>query len=319
MSFTILGTGSCLSSHVLTNDDLSKFLDTSDEWIRTRTGIEERHILAEGETLTQMVSSAAQNALDNAGITADELDYIVCATLAGDNHTPSLACGVQQTIGANCPAADLNAACAGFIYALDFADGLFARKKAKYVLIAAGENLSSIMDWTDRSTSVLFGDGSGAVVLGPGDDLLALNLQSNAAVEKLNIPFPRPKTPAAPEGPPRKMTMDGHEVYRFAIGAITTGIQAALDEVGLTLDDVTYFHLHQANLRIIEAAMKKLGVPMEKCPTTIQYTGNTSAASIPILMDKMNREGRYNKGDLIAMSGFGAGLVSGSALIRWSK
>lgn len=317
MSFQILGTGSALPACRKTNDDLSQLVDTSDEWITTRTGIKERRILTT-ETVTEIAVAAAKNALDNSGIAASELDYIICPTLAGDYMTPSLACVVQMELGASCPAVDINGACSGFLYGLDVAEGIFARKKARYVLVLAAERLSRILDWTDRSTCVLFGDAAAAVVLGEGDALRFLevtahgNLCLAAPLSSGSCPYTEPDT--------RKpgLLMKSREVYTFAVGAISSGIEKAAQETGISTEETDYYFLHQANMRIIETARKKLGLPREKFPVNIQKYGNTSAVSIPLLLDEWNRAGKLKKGQHLVMCAFGAGLTTGTAAIDWT-
>lgn len=317
MSFQILGTGSALPACRKTNDDLSQLVDTSDEWITTRTGIKERRILTT-ETVTEIAVAAAKNALDNSGIIASELDYIICPTLAGDYMTPSLACVVQMELGASCPAVDVNGACSGFLYGLDVAEGIFARKKARYVLVLAAERLSRILDWTDRSTCVLFGDAAAAVVLGEGDALHFLevtahgNLCLAAPLSSGSCPYTEPDT--------RKpgLLMKSREVYTFAVGAISSGIEKAAQETGISTEETDYYFLHQANMRIIETARKKLGLPREKFPVNIQKYGNTSAVSIPLLLDEWNRAGKLKKGQHLVMCAFGAGLTTGTAAIDWT-
>ena len=317
MSFQILGTGSALPACRKTNDDLSQLVDTSDEWITTRTGIKERRILTT-ETVTEIAVAAAKSALDNSGIIASELDYIICPTLAGDYMTPSLACVVQMELGASCPAVDVNGACSGFLYGLDVAEGIFARKKARYVLVLAAERLSRILDWTDRSTCVLFGDAAAAVVLGEGDALRFLevtahgNLCLAAPLSSGSCPYTEPDT--------RKpgLLMKSREVYTFAVGAISSGIEKAAQETGISTEETDYYFLHQANMRIIETARKKLGLPREKFPVNIQKYGNTSAVSIPLLLDEWNRAGKLKKGQHLVMCAFGAGLTTGTAAIDWT-
>ncbi len=317
MSFQILGTGSALPACRKTNDDLSQLVDTSDEWITTRTGIKERRILTT-ETVTEIAVTAAKNALDNSGIAASELDYIICPTLAGDYMTPSLACVVQMELGASCPAVDINGACSGFLYGLDVAEGIFARKKARYVLVLVAERLSRILDWTDRSTCVLFGDAAAAVVLGEGDALHFLevtahgNLCLAAPLSSGSCPYTEPDT--------RKpgLLMKSREVYTFAVGAISSGIEKAAQETGISTEETDYYFLHQANMRIIETARKKLGLPREKFPVNIQKYGNTSAVSIPLLLDEWNRDGKLKKGQHLVMCAFGAGLTTGTAAIDWT-
>ncbi|HCA71342.1 MAG TPA: 3-oxoacyl-ACP synthase [Ruminococcaceae bacterium] len=316
MSFSILGTGSALPARTVSNDDLSEFLDTSDEWISSRTGIRTRHVLTD-ESLTQLAFSAAQAALEMAHTRPEELDCIICPTGAGDWYTPSTACVLQKKLGASCPAFDLNAACSGFLYALDVADGFFVRKKAKHILIVAVTGMSRLMNWQDRSTCVLFGDGSGAAVLGEGDALKYIDLTAEGSLA-IQIPAragvsPYDKYPYQSPG----LWMDGKEVYRFAVRSICNGLQKASEATHIPLQKVDHFLLHQANQRILNSAAKKLGIPPEKIPTTIAETANTSGASVPILMDREVRAGHLHRGETVMLCAFGSGLTSGTAVLRW--
>lgn len=317
MSFSILGAGSALPSCVKTNDDLAQILDTSDQWIYTRTGIRRRHVITT-ETITGMAAEAARKALAAAGITPEDLDYIVCPTVGGDYITPGLGCTLQEALGAHCPAIDINAGCSGFLYSLDVVDGIFARKKARYVLVTAAEGLSRIMDWTERSTCVLFGDGAGAVVLGEGDGLRYLKLRTQGCSAPLHGRFPMGNSPWTKEEPHTHFVhMEGQEVYKFAVNTICTSVQEALEETGLSIDDMHHVLLHQANMRIIEAARRKLSIPEERCHCCIEETGNISAASIPTLIDRCSREGLFHSGENLLLCAFGAGFTSGTAILTW--
>lgn len=319
MSFSILGTGKAVPEYVLTNNELSTMVDTNDEWIRTRTGIEERRICKD-ETITELCVKAANNALDNANIKAEQLDLIICSTMRGENLTPSQACMIQKEIGASCPAFDLNAACSGFIYALDVADGYFVRKKVKYVLIVSMDNLSNITDWTDRSTCVLFGDGGAAAVLGEGDDLLSINLTAQGNDSVLLIPHGSNSSPFYTHEEQRAILhMAGNEVYKFAVNAMSEGIKKVVEDAGLEQSDIDCVIPHQANIRIINTAATKLDISREKFFCNVNHYGNTSSGSVPIALDEANRTGLLKKGDLIAMCAFGGGLTTGSCVIRWNK
>lgn len=319
MSFTILGTGKAVPEYVMTNDELSTIVETNDEWIRTRTGIAERHI-CKNETITDLTVKAANAALENAGVSAEQLDLIICSTMRGENITPSQACIIQKEIGANCPAFDVNAACSGFIYALDVADGYFARKKVKHVLIVSMDNLSNIIDWKDRSTCVLFGDGGAAAVLGEGDDLLSINLTAVGNDEVLRIPHGSNSSPFYEHEEQRAVLhMAGNEVYKFAVHAMSTGIKKAVTDAGLELSDVDCVIPHQANIRIINTAAKNLDIDKEKFFCNVQHYGNTSSGSVPLALDEASRSGILKKGDIVAMCAFGAGLTTGSCVIRWNK
>ncbi len=321
MSFKIIGTGSGLPDLVVTNDDLSKFVDTSDEWITSRTGIRQRHILQK-ETLLDIAVKAAMKALENARVNADELDMIICATLQGEYIMPSLACLVQESIGSQCTAFDINAACSGFLYALDVAKSYFDTKKVKKVLIVCADQLSKFIDWNDRSTCVLFGDGAGAVVLSEGEGILSISLKSKARSDCLNIRADIPQGPfSGTEDNSRRsyFSMNGQEVYKFAVSTVSIDSQRAVQEAGICLDDVDYFLLHQANGRIIEAARSRLGQPESKFPVNFATMGNTSSASIPMLIDELNTNNRLKTGDILLLSAFGAGLTSGVCIIKWGQ
>lgn len=319
MSFTILGTGKAIPDYVLTNDELSTMVDTNDEWIRTRTGIEERHI-CKNETITELCVKAAQNALDNAGITPEQLDLIICSTMRGENLTPSQACMIQKELGASCPAFDLNAACSGFVYALDVAAGYFARKKVKHVLIVSMDNLSNITDWTDRSTCVLFGDGGAAAVLGEGNDLLSIQITAQGNDAVLLIPHGTNSSPFYEhEEQKAVLHMMGGDVYKFAVSAMSNGIRQVIEEAGYQQSDVAHVIPHQANIRIINAAAAKLDIPRERFFCNVSKYGNTSSGSVPIALDEANRSGLLKKGDLVALCAFGGGLTTGTCLLRWNK
>lgn len=317
MSFSILGTGSALPATEKTNDDLAQIMDTSDQWIHSHTGISSRCICQE-ETITQLAYRAAVLALEDSGCAAEELDYIICATMSGEYQTPALACLVQEKLGARCPAFDINAACTGFLYGLDVAAGFFARKPQGKILVIGADCMSRMVDWQDRSTAVLFGDGAGAVVLGAGNDLLAIKLACQGAIEPLwaahmtgNCPYQ-----AHPEQD-MYLHMDGQEVFRFAVTAMNKMVAAALDEAELTIEDIAYVLPHQANQRILDFAIKRWKIPPEKCLSNINRRGNTSAASVAILLDETNRAGLLHRDDLLVLTAFGAGLTSAACVIRW--
>ena len=315
----ILGTGSALPALTVTNDDLAKFLDTSDEWIRTHTGIESRQVITD-ETLLQLAARAANAALENAGLTSADIDYLLCSTVQADTVTPSLGCVLQAEIGAACPALDINGACAGFLYALDLADALLKAGKATRVLVVCAEGMSRMVDWSDRSTCVLFGDGAGAAVVDGGEGLLATRLTSAGDATFLNMhPSPGNSPFATSHLPMRALYMDGPEIYRFAVSHSVKDLRAVCEAAGVALEDVDHFLLHQANKRIIDAARVRLKQPEEKFPLNVQVRGNTSSASVPILLDEVSRAGRLRPGDILAMSAFGAGLTTGACVLRWTK
>lgn len=311
----ITGTGHFVPEQILTNDDLSRMVDTSDEWISTRTGIKERHIMRSDETCTGMSVNAGKAALENAGALPEEIDYLICATVHGDYFTPSLACLVQKELGLRCPAIDINAACAGFIYGLDLAQCLLKTRKAiRKVLLIATEGMSRLIDWSDRNTCVLFGDGSGAAVIERGGEeecLLAFVEHAQGNWEALNIDY-------GPSGRPR-VQMNGGEVFKFAVTSACKDITEVLEAAGITdKQQIAHVLLHQANQRITNAVMAKLGIPEERYLSTISKYGNTSSSGIAIALDELNRSGSVQKGELLALAAFGGGLTSAAAVLRWN-
>ena len=317
MNFSILGTGMFVPERIVTNDDLATIVETDDEWIRQRVGIARRHVCTT-ETTTDLAYGAAAAALENAGVRAEELDMILSATVSGDNVSPSLACMIQSRLGASCPAYEINAACAAFIFLLETAAGYFARGKAKKILIVGAERLSGITDYTDRSTCVIFGDGAGAAVLGEGDGYRDCVLHVTGGDDVLHIPR---DTGASPfyknEGFPPFIRMKGQDTFRYAVSSITSDVNELLERNGLHAEDIAFVVPHQANIRIIEFASRKLGIPMEKFAVNIDRYGNTSSASIPIALDELARSGRLKRGDRIILTAFGAGLASAACLIEW--
>lgn len=329
MTTRIIGTGSFLPETVVTNEDLSQIMDTSDEWIRTRTGIRERHLVKE-ETTTGMAIAAAERALENAGVKAEELDLILVATITGDHITPSTACEVQAGIGADKALAfDVNAACSGFLFALNTAHAYMTAGFCRHALIIGVETLSKIMDWRDRSTCVLFGDGAGAAVLKQDETgLRGLDWGTDGAGgmvlacknRKRCNPLTHPQITQEgyePTEPLDYVQMDGQEVYKFAVKTVPTSIRRALDMAGLLPEDIRYFVLHQANIRILQSVAKRLDVSVDRFPISLDHCGNISAASVPILLDEMNRKGLLTRGDKIVLSGFGGGLTWGSTVMEW--
>ena len=322
MRAKIIGTGSCLPEKITTNDELSTFMDTSDEWIKSRTGISERRLVSsETENTLSMAVNAGTTALSDSGLLPEDLDLIIVATVSSDYITPSTACMVQKELGAvNAAAFDLNAACSGFLFALNTADAYFQAGIYENALIIGVETLSKIVDWKDRSTCVLFGDGAGAAVLKADKEGIIANLQgSNGAGGHVlmcrsrtnNNPFVT--TDTAPD----YLYMDGQEVFKFAVKKEAECIQELLAQAGLAPSDITFDLLHQANQRIINSIARKLKLPLDKFPSNVDHCGNTSAASIPILLDEAHRAGMLSPGHLILLSGFGAGLTWGAALLRW--
>lgn len=312
----LLGTGSSLPRTQVTNDDLSKFLDTNDEWIYPRTGIKSRHVISD-ELLEDLAADAARKAVEDAGITPGDLDLIICSNLINDYVTPSLSSIVAVKIGASCPGYDINCACPGFIYAMDMADSFFKCGKVKKVLIVCAEEPSRMIDWNDRSVCVLFGDGAGAAVFGEGDKLKATKLSAQPDSEKIfekHVLLPTPYINKEEKVVP--MVMKGREVFKFAVTTSVRDITDILAQLGMSIEQVDYFMIHQANMRIIDGIRERLGVPSEKCPTNIRDHGNSSSASCPILLDECRRAGMFKEGDILVFSAFGAGLLSATAVLE---
>ena len=315
----IIGTGSALPDKIVTNDMLTGFLDTSDSWIRTRTGIESRRILSTG-TLRDLAYDAAVAAMESAGIRGSKIDYVICSNVANSYVTPSLSSILLGRLGCKCPCVDLNAACAGFLYALDIAESFIKTKRAKNILIICAEEPTRFCNWHERETSVLFGDGAGAVVVTEGDNLLGIRVTADTHTDVLYYKRSMERTPYdRVEERTTPLVMIGREVFRLAVHASIKDIDTILQECKLTSDDIDLFLLHQANLRIIGSIREHLGQPKDKFPTNMERYGNTSSASIPILMDELVREGTLKDGQRILLSAFGGGFVTGAAIMNWSK
>jgi len=318
MNSRIIGTGSHLPDKVLTNADLEKIVDTSDEWIRSRTGIRSRHIAAEGELTSDLALPAAQKALQSAGVAARDIDMIIVATTTPDMIFPSTACILQSRLGiAGCPAFDLQAVCSGFVYALSTADLFIRAGQAKKVLVVGAEVYSRILDWNDRGTCVLFGDGAGAVVLAASDTpgILATRLHADGS-HKDHLSVPGSVCGGKVWGRPF-VHMDGGPVFRFAVRVFVEVAHEVLDQAGLKVSDLDWFVPHQANIRIMEATAIKLGLPVEKVIATVDHHGNTSAASIPLALDEAVRDGRIRPGQTLLLEGVGGGFTWGAVLLRW--
>lgn len=323
MAIRIVGTGSYLPQKIADNHFLSTIVDTDDEWIRQRTGIKERHLSNGKEGTTYMATHAAEAALENAGMSADELDMILVATVSADTYVPSTSCSVQGAIGAiRATCFDINAACSGFLFALNTAYAYIEMGMAKTVLIIGSETLSREVDWSDRSSCILFGDGAGAAVIrqeeGEGGLFASITGSDGSQGDVLTCkgrgiqnPFHQSK---------RKkdyLRMEGQAVFRFAVTMVPRCIKQILKKTGLTPDDIKFFVLHQANVRIIELIAKRLKVDIDKFPMNLDRYGNTSSASIPILLDELNRNNLLERGDKIILSGFGGGLTWGAVLLEW--
>ncbi len=318
MSFRILGTGSFLPQKVLTNDDLSHMVETSDEWITKRVGVKERRVCTT-ETNTDMGVAAALAALEDSGVKPEELDLIIGATISADTISPGLAGMVQNRIGAACPCFDMNVACPGFLFALEVADGFFVKKTVKKVLVVSAERMSGLIDWTDRSTCVIFGDGAGAAVLGEGDSYLASELHTTGGDDVISIPTWWDNSPFyGHELKKNVVSMAGQETYKFAVTSMVRDIQSVMAKAGITGEQVKAVIPHQANYRIINEARRRLPeIAPEKFLINIQRCGNTSSASEPILLDEANRQGLLQPGDYVVLSAFGGGLSSAASVVRW--
>lgn len=320
MTSRILGTGSCLPKTIVTNDDLSKIMDTSDEWISSRTGIRERR-LAKEESTASLSIEAAKRAIDNAGIEPADIDLIIVGTITGDYVTPSTSCQVQAAVGAiNAVAFDINAACSGFMFALHTAHLYLNNNMAATALVIGAETLSRIMDWNDRSTCVLFGDGAGAAIVRSDETgILGIDQGSDgvkgAALTCKNRENNNPLVKST--GEMGYVSMDGQEVYKFATTTVPKSITKALNQANILPEEVKYYVLHQANLRILKSVAKRLKVAEEKFPTSLEHCGNISAASVPILLDEMNQKNMLQRGDKIVLSGFGGGLTWGTCILEW--
>ena len=305
----ILGTGSFLPEHIRTNDDLAELVDTSDEWIRERTGIGQRHIADEQTQTSDMATAAAKRALEAAGLTPDDLDMIIVGTVTPDMPMPATAVFVQQKLGVkNCPAFDISAACAGFVFGMDIADKFIRLGAAKHVLVVGVELLSRVVDWTDRTTCVLFGDGAGAAVFGPSEDdhgVLSTSIHSDGTLaHSLKIPVGG------------KVQMVGRDIFKAAVKNLYSSSNEAVAKAGLTHADIDWVVPHQANTRIIDQVTKRAEYPNERVLSNIAEVGNTSSASIPILLDQSIRNGTVKPGSTVLVTALGAGVSWGAAVLR---
>ena len=313
----IIGTGRVHPAKVVTNQMLEEFLDTSDEWIKERTGIASRRLITD-EKLEDMAAEAARQAIVAAGLTAKDIDFIICSNVVNEYITPALSCIVQGKIGAKCACVDVNGACSGFIYALDMADDRLKSGKARNILVLAAEEPTRMVDWSDRAMCVLFGDGAGAVVVTHGDELFASRLTTVSKTDCLHYVRrlePTPYISKAESSSP--MYMNGREVFKTAVLSSARDITTLLKENGLQPDDIKYYILHQANMRIVEAVAGYLNLDMAHFPHNVERCGNTSSASIPLLLDELVREGKLERGDKVVMSAFGAGFTSGACVLEW--
>jgi 3-oxoacyl-[acyl-carrier-protein] synthase-3 len=324
MNSLILGTGAYVPQRVLTNADLERMVETSDTWIVERTGIRERRVVEAGQACSDLAVEAAQRALIAADVAPSEIDLILLATCTGDSPLPATACLIQHRLGATRAAAcDISAACCGFIYALAIADA-YVKNGMRHVLVIGSEVMSAITDWTDRNTCVLFGDGAGAVVVGQcpeGSGILSTHLHANGGLSDLiQVPGGGSREPASEKVLQEKrcfIKMKGNETFKIAVKSMEEATKEALDANKLQMDDVDLFIPHQANMRILNAVSQRLGLPREKLMINLDRFGNTSAASIPLALDQAVQEGRIQKGSVVLLAAFGAGLTWASAVVRW--
>jgi 3-oxoacyl-[acyl-carrier-protein] synthase-3 len=322
---SIIGTGSYVPEKILTNDDLSKMVDTSDEWITTRTGIKERRVAAPGEQTSDMGAKAAMKAIEQAGISAADIDLILVATATPDMLFPATACFVQKKIGAtNAACLDISAACAGFLFGVEIAQQFITSHTHDIVLVIGAEKLTSITNWTDRNTCVLFGDGAGAAILahrGSAHGVISTHIGSDGQyTDILFMPGGGSRCPITKENADENLAtihMSGKDVYKQAVTAMLSASRKALEQAGLTIDDIACVIPHQANLRIIEAIADRLKIPLERFYVNLDRYGNTSAAAVAMALDEANRTGRIKPGDYILMVVFGGGLTWASTVIEW--
>ena len=312
----ILSTGSAVPERIVVNQELSEFLDTSDQWIRERTGIEQRRI-HEGN-LEILAARAAQNALEAGGVSADQLDLILCSNVHSRYLTPSMSSVVQGLIGASCPCLDINGACAGFVYALEIAAAHVHSGRYRRILLLCAEEPTRMVDWHDRSTCVLFGDAAAAAVVIPDGEMPLFKMGTVSNGQAIyayhgpgNCPYEKSDRRETP------MVMKGQEVYKFAVQSSQEDIQYLCRQAGIGLEQVDFFLLHQANARIVEAVRSHLRQPPEKFPSNIRLYGNTSSAGLPLLLDEVNRQGKLQPGAVLVLSAFGAGLTTGACLMKW--
>jgi 3-oxoacyl-[acyl-carrier-protein] synthase-3 len=318
----VIGSGACLPDNIVTNDDIAKTVDTTDEWIRDRTGIRERRIVREGEKTSDLALGAARAALLDAGIDAGEIDIIICCTTTPDETFPATATVVQARLGMTRGAAfDVQAVCSGFIYGLSVADNFIRGGQARTILLIGAESMSRLLDWSDRSTCVLFGDGAGAIVLqaydGKGDNsdqgVLNTKIFSDGRMHDMLYVDGGPSSTRTTG----HLRMQGKEVFRHAVTNIAAAINASADAAGIPVSEIDWFVPHQANQRILDGTARKLGIPAEKVISTVAVHGNTSAASVPLALVTAVQDGRIKKGDLVLLEAMGGGFTWGAALLRW--
>lgn len=319
--FYISGTGKAFPNETVTNDDLAKYLDTNDEWITSRTGIKQRRVIGSGfENTVSLSVEASREAMSKSGLLPDQFDCVIVATASPVQPIPSTANLVAQELGISGPAFDINAACSGFVYGLTVAGGFFAQKMFKNILLIGADSLSTFVDKHDRSTVILFGDGAGAVTLtatdNPDAGLIGIDLGGDSSLAPI-LEVRNKKDPSVEQNAESYLTMNGQEVFKVAVRAVEKSIATSLEEANLKGSDVSWLLLHQANVRIIEAICDRLDIDREKALTNIDKYGNTSAASIPLLLAEVAEQNRFNDGDLLVFCGFGAGMTWGTCILRW--
>lgn len=322
MRLWVKGTGSALGEALVTNDELSKYMETSDEWIRERTGIEARH-LSLGESTEELASKAALEAINNSGVSPEDIDIVIVATCSSELALPCVACQVQSSIGAvNAVSFDLNAACAGFLFALNTVYTYFKSGIYKKALVVGAEVLSKMVDWEDRTTAILFGDGAGAVVceaVKEEEDNFCFVQRADGSKGSVLTCTNRniENIKAAADFGKKKIEMDGREIFKFAVKTVPECIEELLEKEGISKESIDYYFLHQANKRIIGSIAKGLKEPLEKFPTNVEKVGNMSSAAIPVLLHEYNKKGALKRGDRLVFSGFGAGLTYGASFLEW--
>ncbi len=321
MTGVICGTGSYIPVHTMDNNDIAQLVETNDEWIRERTGVVKRHIIQE-ETTVSMAADAARKALENGNVSAEEVDLILVSTISSNVILPCAACEVQKAIGAvNATCFDLSAACTGFVFAYNTAVAYLASGMYRTVLIIGSESLSNLTNWKDRGTCILFGDGAGAAIVKAAEGKLyrAVTHSDGFKGEALTCTSRHNRNWEEIPLEETYMQMDGQAVFKFAVKRVPEAVKEVLEKNNMTAEEIDYFILHQANKRIVEAVAKRLDVSIDKFPMNLQEYGNTSSASIPILLDEMSRDGRLKKGQKIILAGFGAGLSWGATILEWNK
>lgn len=316
MGIKILGTGFYVPENEVTNDDLSKIVETSDEWISQRVGVRTRRI-SDGESAADFAVKAAEAALKDSGTAPDELDMIIAATISSDTVCPTVAGSVERAIGAHCPAFDVNSACSGFVFALDIAEKYISSGAAKKILVLGAERLSKLIDWTDRSTCVIFGDGAGAAVVSSGEMYESV-LYTEGGDEVIKIPsYSLKNNFCDTENLTPYIYMNGQETFKFAVNKVVSDIKEVVEKAGINPSEIDFVVPHQANTRIIEFAAKRLKLPIERIFVNIQKYGNTSSASVPIALAELEASGKLKRGDTVALTAFGGGLSSAAAIFKW--